>query len=45
MFLRNKLDLDKPPIIQKYYCHNVPNQYIYICGVTLSSTIKWERSI
>jgi len=29
-FCNNKLDLDKPPIIQKYYCHNVPNQiYIY----------------
>jgi hypothetical protein len=24
--LRNKLVLDKPPIIQKYFCHKLPNQ-------------------
>jgi hypothetical protein len=29
-FLRNKLDLDKLPIIQKYCCHKVPNQFIYL---------------
>jgi hypothetical protein len=34
MFLCNKLDLDKLRIIQKYYCHKVPNQHIYI--ITLS---------
>jgi len=30
MFLHNKLDLDKPPIIQKYCCHKMPNQFIFI---------------
>jgi len=36
MLLHNKLDLNKPLIIQKYCCHKVPNQkninrlYIYI---------------
>jgi hypothetical protein len=28
-FLRNKLYLEKPLIIQKYCCHKMPNQFIF----------------
>jgi hypothetical protein len=41
--LRNKLKLDKLPIIQKYFCHKV-TLYIYIY-VTLGSIIRQECSI
>jgi hypothetical protein len=46
-FFGNKLDLDKPPIIQKYFCcHKMPNQfYLFILCVTLGSSIKWQCSI
>jgi hypothetical protein len=30
--LRNKLDLDKPLMIQKYCCHKMPNQIILFFG-------------
>jgi hypothetical protein len=45
--LHNKLNLDKPPIIQKYCCYKMPNQNIlfFLFCVTLGSTIKWECSI
>jgi hypothetical protein len=40
MFLCNKLDLDKSPIIQKYYCHKMNNQNILFFCVTLHSTMR-----
>jgi hypothetical protein len=44
MLLRNKLDLDKPPIIQKYSCHKLRNQnfsfFLFLCYIMLNNQMR-----
>jgi hypothetical protein len=45
MFLHDKLDLDKPPIIQKYCCHKMPNQNIFFFFFVLHYVQQLDENV